>query len=171
MATYRPRAKWTLVLASAVVLAGLVLLLRPPAQIPDDQQITQVLSDAARAAESHSVKGIMAHVSGDYRDAIGLDRGRLQLLISRGLSSMDSLRVDVATPQVILKGDRATAETTVTISGSLKDAGPLSPRTHALRFYLAREPAKRLLVLPSSVWRVTGVEGFQAFLDFEDLFR
>lgn len=159
-----------LVLGVAALVIALVPVIRGPALPADPVRVTHTVREMASAVEKRDVRELMAHVSASYKDAMGFDRNRLRLLAADALRETERLSVSVDVTKVDLRGDLATVELTASVAGTLKGGAELPEMTQPLRFFMAKEPARRLWVLPTTAWRVTGVEGYQSFLRLDDLF-
>ena len=155
------RSSW-LILLVVVVLIGALLATRSASRPkPTDRMLILALMQKGElAGENKDLKGMTSCLSPDYSDAGGLDFDAMRLHLIQVVRAEGRYEVQVEYPRIAINGDRARVETTVSVA--LSDGGGGNQyRAFAgpVVLTLAREHTKRLLVLPTRVWRVVSIDG------------
>ena len=151
----QPSSKRVLAVTVVLVLALIVsVLLRQPT-VPDQDQIAAQLESARAAAEAHDTGGIMQIVSADYKDSTGLNVDGLHLLLTQAMRDDGQVQVTFSPPSIVVQGDTATSSCQMTVrDGENNSVVYDKPVTLTWQ----REDGRRLLVLPTKVWRVAGAQ-------------
>lgn len=123
----------------------------------DRAQILSLLQDGEKAVEAQDLGATMALISRSYEDGFGNSRDDLRAYAIAYYREADRISIAVDRPSVQLTGRRARVDVTVTID--TRNRGSLSSQrmTIPVTLFLAKEPARRFLILPCTRWRVTSV--------------
>jgi hypothetical protein len=149
-------SKRTLKVVGILALAAGLLFVREALRPqPDDRtRILALLQEGATAVQEKNVGHTMSLISSDYHDREGRTKADLLALAVGYFRDAGSIAVAVNHPQIRLNGETAMVTATVTVdvaaAGQLTSARAAIPVT----LTLAREPARRLLILPDHCWRV-----------------
>jgi hypothetical protein len=152
------RSSWAVVVIVVMVACAFAYHRLSAPLPPDEQQIRDLLVAGESAIERRDAKAAFSCVSKDYSDPSGFNRDALRLQVIEAFRSSDGFDVSVQTDSVEISGDKAEVRTDVMLAafqGRERHeifSGPVTIR-------LQREPARRLLALPTGVWRVAGMSG------------
>jgi len=150
----RVRAVAVVILAVAVPVA-LIAVRRSP---PSDRLLVQnLLKDAKEAVEAQDVRATMALISRNYKDDFGNSRDDLRAYAIAYYREADRISITLDQPIIHLDGPRAHVDVTVTLD--VRTRGSLSSQRISIpvTLFLAKEPARRFLILPYRRWQVTSV--------------
>jgi hypothetical protein len=92
------RSSWVALVVAAVLLlagAGVLLVARGGKRLTPEQLIRQALRDVEEAGRKRSVRGVMAVVSKDYKDASGLNKDQLRVYLARAVQNTQNRQFDV----------------------------------------------------------------------------
>lgn len=145
-----------LLAAAAILAVALVLYLIATAPQPSPQdQITANIETARAGVERRSASQVLTVVSADYKDAAIANTDQLHVLLIRTFRNSGPLAVSSAGNTITVTGDTARSVTHVTVKAA--DGGTTYFDGNIVLDW-KREPSKRLLVFPSSTWRVVSAE-------------
>jgi hypothetical protein len=105
------------------------------------------------------VDGVFSHVSTEFHYA-GMDRRRARLSLLQFFESFSSVSLIIRNPQTRIEGD--TAEMNVDADIEAAPGQTASPQTiyhHPIDITWTREIGRRMLVFPTSTWRITQITG------------
>ncbi len=152
------KSSW-IVLATIVILGGLLAYQKLSAPLPpDDEQISALLTAGEAAVESRSVRRALSCISRDYSDPTGLNSDALRLQVIEAFRAADAYDVTMQTAEMRIAGDTADVQTLVTVA-AVKDGDRHEVFEGQITIKLKKEPAKRYLVFPTKTWRVVGMAG------------
>lgn len=150
----QPKSKKLLTLAALLIVALVVYLLATAPLPPANEQIANQMKSIAVAVESRSTSGVMAVASPDYRDAQAATLDQLHSRLLYVFRNSGSVQVHATEPAITVTGSTAVSVNHVSVTAS---QGP-THFTCTLTLHWKREPTRRFLVFPSSVWHVTSAE-------------
>ncbi len=145
------RAALTLAAILAAVLVVYFVLRQP--QPSDQEQIVAQMEAARAAAERHDAGGMMRVISADYKGATPADGNvdELHFFLSRNIGKSGPVDVALAPPSINLQGDTATSVSRLTVR--TRDDN-MARYDQTITLHWKRESGYRLLVVPTTVWRV-----------------
>lgn len=146
-----------------VVFAVYFIVRQPP--LSDQDQIIGQLETARAAAERHDAGGITAVVSTDFKSEAIANKQQLYFYLARAFRNSGKLRVVLSAPTVVVQGDSATSTCQMTVY-NLDRVGPRFDQPVTLNW--RREEGRRLLVLPTRVWRIVGAQNVGALPGDQD---
>lgn len=153
------RSSRTALGAAALLLAALIVffVLRQPPP-PDQDQIIAQLEAARAAGEQNSAGGVLSIVSSDFTTNSGYlhNKQQLGLFLYKQMRDGGRVGVTLSPPTVVVQGNQATS--TCRINVRSLDANEVrydQPVTLTWR----KEDGHRFLVVPTRVWRITGIQG------------
>jgi len=139
------------------VLVGVVAYLKFWLQAPsDEEQIRALLARGEAAIERRDLRDAFACVSRDYSDPAGFTYATLRLQAMRMFYEADGYDVAVEILGIQVDGDTAEVNADVSVTALIEDeshaafAGPLT-------IELKKEDAKRCLIIPTRVWKITSI--------------
>ena len=153
------RSSWITVIVILTALAALAVSKLSHRTAPSDEdRIHALLVKGQTAIERKDLKAAMSCVSRDYQDANGLKYDALRIQAIQAFQQEGKYDVVLEDAAIALAGDKAEVTTTVTIS--LATQTTMSRiLSSPLRIHLAREPARRWLVIAVKVWKITRIDG------------
>lgn len=150
------RKVWA-VLALTLVAGGLFGFFKFWLQAPsDEEQIRALLAKGEAAIERRDLGVAMTCVSRNYSDPAGLTYKTLRLYAMQALYEVDRYDLAVTISDIEVDGDTAKIRTLLSLTAFVEShsyeafAGPLT-------MGLKKEDAKRLLVIPARVWKITSI--------------
>ena len=153
--------------AAIAALGGLFIWGRRAARPsgPPAGQIRAGLLDALDDFSAGNLAGAMGLISHEYKDSMGNTRDRLYVLGRRALSSGERGTMTLQSFDVSFENGEAFVPVVVRI-----DWPGLPTRDYEMELTMAREPARKWLVFPTTRWRVTGVDGLPLLDSGDGLF-
>lgn len=136
-----------------VCVALLILWIARPAPPTAADLINAQIQTAVNGAENHSIGSIMSVVSSSYQDDNGMTDDGLRLMLGHAFDGSGRVSVTVSPPVIKVNGDTATSDCNLTVTDS--DVGRQPIFDHTLRLNWTKEPGHHLLIIPTTVWRVT----------------
>lgn len=149
-----PRSKQIILIVLGLTAILVVYLIGTAPLPPDIDQINSQIDSAVSAAERRSASGVMSVVSDDFHsESIG-NVYQLRAILAHHLHDADSVDITVPQPEIRINGDTAETNGRVTIRTGF--SGTVYDGMMTLRW--KREPCQRLLVFPSTAWRIVGAD-------------
>lgn len=156
MISFARRAKVAVVIILGIgIPVALTVARRTPPS--DHDQILSLLQAGEKAVEAQDLQATMALISGDYEDGFGNSRDDLRAYAIAYYREADRISIALDRPSVRLTGSRARVDVTVTIDTRTRGSLSSQRMTVPVTLHLAKEPARRFLILPCKRWRVTSV--------------
>jgi len=121
----------------------------------DEAQIRSMIADTAAAVERRDLGGTIACLSGDYKDADGMNYDRLRVVVAQALQSDSKFTTSVEVTALQITGKDASATVRAIVNG----ANGEQIYNRNLILTLRKEPARHKVLVPVEVWRVTNVRG------------
>jgi hypothetical protein len=98
---------WIVVIAIAVIVAGVVVFQRMAAPNPsDEEQIAQAILDVKEAVETKDAGGVLKQISDNYDDHTNTKRDIARLVVA-GFREPEPFSVHVEPPQITVQGEWA----------------------------------------------------------------
>jgi ketosteroid isomerase-like protein len=151
--------------------AGVLLLGRrdPP---PTETLIRATLEEAAEAARRRDVSGVMATVSGDYKDS-NFNKDRLRLVLARAMrdAAASGIRYDItmAVRHIALTKEKPDTATVIAVVSVYNTASrDIIWGGQPITLVMRRETARRWLVFPEDRWRIASVVNLPPLPGFGD---
>ncbi len=156
-----------LLLVGVAVAAVLLVtsLVRGGPRLSEEDHIREVVDRARQGVVKHEVSEIFTHISRNYDDG-NYNYDQLRGLIIYGLRQYRDVTVTLYVKEIKVEGEHATANVEVQAAGAT-EYGDKAHFEGVLEVHLAREPARRYLMLPDHRWRVVKIENFS---DVQDSF-
>lgn len=152
-----------IVLAAALVLLGAAGLLVGQRQAPPTREelIRQSLRNAEEAAQRRDVRGVMEVISNDYKDARGLNKARLRLLLTRSINQGRGVDYNVKINQPRIFPDKAEPEKKALVVTKFavfyaENNGNIWG-TDAVTLAMRKESRRKWLLFSTPVWRIVSV--------------
>lgn len=140
----------------AAILAGYVIHGYATLDRSDDRtQITSLIANAAKAAQSHNLGGAISCISINYKDESGMNYDRLRALAAQAMKNEPKLNVNAEVQGLQIKDDTSTLNLHLLI----KRSGGESIFARNMTLVLKKENARHALVIPTKVWKITKAEG------------
>lgn len=162
----RKSSKWALAAAAILILALFAAILFKQTPISDQDQIAAQLALGAAAAQNHDAGGIMKLVSADFKGPYPISNtDSLDLALIRALRNSGRLRITMSTPSVAVAGGTAISTSQLVVQDKESSQTLFN---EPLTLDWKREDGRRLLVLPTKMWRVVGTNYQRPLLDTGD---
>jgi hypothetical protein len=148
------RSKNLLVTAAVLAVVLTVYLVATAPVPPDKDQIASAIDSATAAAQRRSANGVMTYVSEDYHDTALSNVEQLHYLLGHALRNAGPISVETSTASITVQGDTAQSVCHVIVR---PQNGPPSFDSN-IDLTWRKEPARRLLVFPTTTWRIISAE-------------
>jgi hypothetical protein len=129
------------------------LLLSPACKKPvsEEDRVKAVINDTAKLAEAKDIKGVLEHISEDYKDPEGNDRNAVKGLLFVYFQQYEKVGLFVRDIQVTVEGDEAEAQVKVILTGgedpeTIGDVVPASAGGYLLDLKLVNEDGEWMVV-------------------------
>ncbi len=141
-------------LAVSALLVALVFCPACKKPLSEEDRIKAVINDTADRAKEKDIKGILEHVSKDYRDPEGNDRNALKGILFVYFQGYEKVGVFVRDIQVTVNGDEAEAQVKVILTGgqdpdTMGNVVPKSGGGYLVDLKLAKEGGDWMVVRAS----------------------
>ena len=138
-------------LGLSALLVAVVLTSACKKPMSEEDKIRAMINDTADLAKDKDIKGILAHVSKDYRDPEGNDRNALKGILFVYLQGYEKVGVFVRDVQVTVNGDQAEAQVKVILTGGqdpdkMGDMVPKSGGGYLIELKLAKQDGDWMVV-------------------------
>jgi hypothetical protein len=150
---------WISLIVICLAAAAILFLRSNAGGLSDEYKVHQVLKDAEAAMESRNLSLAFSLVSPDYHDSAGLRADGIRVQIMRALRSRDHYDILIDKAVLKIQGAAAHVDTRVTVS-RISYAGNIDEYfSGGVGVNLKKENARRWLLIPVKVWKITSVEG------------
>jgi hypothetical protein len=131
----------------------MIMLFSPACKKPvsEEDRVKAVINDTAKLAEAKDIKGILEHISKDYKDPEGNDRNAVKALLFVYFQQYEKVGLFVRDIQVTVEGDEAQAQVKVILTGgedpdTIGDVVPASAGGYLLDLKLVNEDGEWMVV-------------------------
>ncbi len=140
-----------MLLSLSVLLAAAVALPSCKKPMSEEDKIKAMIIETADLAKEKDIKGILSHVSKDYRDPEGNDRNALKGILFIYFQGYEKVGVFVRDIQVTVDGNEAEAQVKVILTGgedpdTMGDVVPKSGGGYLIDLKLAKEDGEWMVV-------------------------
>ena len=142
------------VITAVLILAGLTWVLYGVLTVDrrgDEAQIRSLIEETVSAIQERNLSGVMRCVSGDYKDNDGNSYDRLRMLVAQALRAETEYKASAEIQRIAIGKDRAAVELIANVTSG---EGIRVNYKRDLTLLWRKEPARHLLIIPVSVWRV-----------------
>jgi hypothetical protein len=153
------RTSWISLIAVCLAAAAILLLHLNAGSFSDENKIHQLLKNAETAAEGRNLGLAFSLISPDYHDSAGLRADGIKMQIVRALRSTEHYDILIDKAALKINGDTAHVDTRVTISRISRTASLEEYFSGGVGLNLKKENARKWLVIPVKVWKITSIEG------------
>ncbi len=129
------------------------LLLSPACKKPvsEEDRIKAMINETADLAEAKDIKGVLEHISKDYKDPEGNDRNAVKGLLFVYFQQYEKVGLFVRDIQVTVEGDEAQAQVKVILTGgedpeTIGDVVPASAGGYLIDIKLVNEDGEWMVV-------------------------
>ena len=129
------------------------LLLSPACKKPvsEEDRIKTMINETAKLAEAKDIKGVLEHISEDYKDPEGNDHNAVKGLLFVYFQQYEKVGLFVRDIQVTVEGDEAEAQVKVILTGgedpeTIGDVVPASAGGYLLDLKLLNEGGEWMVV-------------------------
>jgi hypothetical protein len=134
--------------------ALIVTLLFSPAckkPVSEEDRIKAMINETADLAEAKDIKGVLEHISKDYKDPEGNDRNAVKGLLFVYFQQYEKVGLFVRDIQVTVEGDEAEARVKVILTGgedpeTIGDVVPASAGGYLIDLKLVNEDGEWMVV-------------------------
>jgi hypothetical protein len=130
-----------------------ILLLSPACKKPvsEEDRIKAMINETADLAEAKDIKGVLEHISKDYKDPEGNDRNAVKGLLFVYFQQYEKVGLFVRDIQVTVEGDEAEARVKVILTGgedpeTIGDVVPASAGGYLIDIKLVNEDGEWMVV-------------------------
>jgi len=104
-------------LGVSVLLVAVVFLPACKKPVSEEDRVKTMINETADLARQKDIKGVLEHVSKDYRDPEGNDRNALKGILFVYFQGYEKVGIFVRDIQVTVDGDEAEAQVKVILTG------------------------------------------------------
>jgi hypothetical protein len=131
----------------------MIMLFSPACKKPvsEEDRVKAVINDTAKLAEAKDIKGVLEHISKDYKDPEGNDRNAVKGLLFVYFQEYEKVGLFVRDIQVTVEGGEAQAQVKVILTGgedpeTIGDVVPASAGGYLLDLKLVNEDGEWMVV-------------------------
>ena len=144
-----------LIALAVIVVAAVCYVLFTTDRRTDEVQVTSLVDEITKAANARDLSKSMSYISENFVYESDINKDRLRMLVAQAFRSETNFSMQTTLKSLTINGDEANAVIYVDIKGWNEGSENYQKDVNVI---LKKEPAKRLLVFPSSKWRVTNVD-------------
>ncbi len=143
--------KRLLILAALALLVAVALLPACKKPVSEEDRIKTMINETADLARQKDIKGILEHISKDYKDPDGNDNNAVKGLLFVYFQEYEKVGLFVRDIQVTVNGDEAEAKIKVILTGgedpdTMGDVVPESGGGYLIDLKLAKEDGEWMVV-------------------------